>query len=202
MKLPELREVVLKKVKMNLPPETQLFLADLTEFLLNSDYIYDEAKTYLVHDYWTFENVYNHPKYKGIPKTTLRYRLTYSVTKLNKAFGERMLLELIDFKKDCSVYQHILDTLKLKEGEKKLFRKQFIIPLPVGDSGDDIELSGESLQQIQEVAVQLKPYTHKAVGKVQANINPRVLRALIRVMESDDVRYEGIRSRIQENLDI
>lgn len=203
MKLPEVREVVLNKIKIGgLSPETLEFLQDFSEFLLNTDYISEEAKLYLTHEYWTFQNIYNHPKYKDMSQSAVRYKLVHAITKINKAFGERMLLEVISFRKDCTPYREILEGLKQKNKPSEKFRKRFIIPLPEIPKeveGDNI-LQGLTASDILGTVKSLKPYTKQEVDKFRASLDEKALIALLRVMDSEDERFKPLKNAVDKAL--
>lgn len=165
--------------RRNLSEKTQDFLRDFATFLLTSDFTPDEAKVYLTHEYWTFKHIFAYPRFKDLPESTIRYRLTKAIEEINKYFGKRMLLELLDYKTDCDIYRKVLEELKEKHSAQQHFRSQFAIKLPVVEKGEAVDMA-----RVEALINTIKPYKKTILDNIEHNIDLEALAYIYTLLDN------------------
>lgn len=180
--------------------ETESFLRDLVKFLLTTDYLFEEAKIYLTHNYWTFKHVYSYPAFKGRDISTMRYRLAKAKNKLNTDFGSRMLIELLDYHSGVEFYRETLEHLTEEYSVQQKFRRNYSIPLPKLTEADMAE--PVDMARVEALLRQIAPYKKCVEGAVTKNLDKTALSYIYRLLENQDTsgKYKEDRSKLKRLL--
>lgn len=186
-----LRKVPIGEVgKRGLSQKTVDFLKEFVKFLLTTDFIGEEAKTYLVHDYWTFESVFSSPEFKDISESKIRYRLSISIHKINTHFGSNMLVELMDYRTDCGVYRNVLNGLKEKYSLRNRFKTNYVIKIPEAFTSDCVDM-----ERVIKLIEQLKPFTKHEVDKLVKSVDMEALGYMYKLLAGTDLTDEEKKDR-------
>lgn len=198
MELKEIRNIVLNYYKGSGEPllkqpkgdlidkgkEVQTFLRDFVYFLIYTDFIPKEAKFYLTNENCTFNDVYK--KFKNINKSTLRYRLSSAKQNINRIFGDRMLIEIMYYNSDLTMYERALAEVKEKYTDRAKFRNRYIIKLPeLKDCTERV-----SIDRVISLIEDLKPYQKDVVESLQESIDIEALGYLDKLLSSNLTRSE------------
>ena len=161
-------------IRKQLDADRLKLMRDLTEFLMETDYISEESKIYLSVPYITYKGVVDemyirHNKIVNL--STVQSKIWYDKGKLVKEFGADMPLDIIEYtNKDVKIYMDKLATLRLKVNKVNIL-DNVALDFPKETIYCD-SISDEEFEEFLDI---IAPYTKKCMGNVVKNIDEKVL---------------------------
>jgi hypothetical protein len=185
-------------VKKDLDEQRVKLMFDLTDLLMNTDYISEESKLYLSVRYINYAGMVDE-LYKATGKlsneSAIQSRVWYDKKKLVNDLGENIVLDTIEYtKQDITKYMDRISVIRLKVNKVDLLKEVSLeFPREVVYCDD---ITDEQFEEFLDV---IAPYTKNCMKQVVSNIDENVL-GYIRyitthsiISETDKDRYNQLK---------
>jgi hypothetical protein len=106
------------------------FLHGLINLFLNTNYLHEESKMYLRDEDITIKTVHRNLEDDSIPFKTVLNRIMNDQNKVDNAFGNRMLYDVVDYNRPIDRYVDILAELACKSGGVNKYTDMLLFKVP------------------------------------------------------------------------
>lgn len=164
-----------KLAKKGLSVERIEFLSKFVDLLLNTDFINERTKTYLLDkdgSYKTIAEKISEKTGKHIGASTLQSTVWLDKNRIEGYFTSKFLLDIIEYTNtDVSVYMVTLQELLEKYGNASLISKNIIIKLPTSEA----EYKEFNDNEFNEFIDMITPYIKSQADYVRDGITPSLI---------------------------
>ncbi|MBU3101909.1 MULTISPECIES: hypothetical protein [Clostridium] len=147
------------------------FIRQFIDLLLNTKFITNESKIYLLNKNYTMRNVHEEIQKLGsrIAYRTVTAKLYYDSTKIASVFTSKMLTEILFYDKaNMDMYEEALADVLNKYSNKKILHENIGLKLPKTKLNNS--LSDDEFNDFLQI---IKPYLKSQINFIYDNINKR-----------------------------
>lgn len=182
--------------KKELPDNIVRFLGDFVDLLLNSRMVCEETKIYISDVYITHEGIITEMESRGLGrpnKNTVQTKLWNDKGKIIKAFGEGMILELVEYR-DISKLNQYRDSLNMVRAKYSKARLLSNIALKLPDTSN-VKVTDVDKESFEEFISIVAPYCKKHMAFISEQIPTNIVSYCKYILSSKDITEEDIENR-------